>query len=379
MCVSGSVQYTCGAWVANTTLPPSQPLISRTFSAVVDHNNNMSIHILTSPQFANTRMGMCLRIYMFVHMILYSYCFSYCYTARLYRDCMDTDRIDELGVSVLEDSWALFNSMTNLDHVMYVAGVLQSGGIPAFASISVVADPLHPLVSIAEFDQGGFALPDRSLYLDNSTSKLRDDYVQHMIRMFELAGVDDAEKIASEALAVEMELANAALPGDQIRNPADLYHKIDLSGLKSLAPLLNWDIFLKGLIAPAGMTQINVAEPGFFVVLNWFLPSLPVTTLRSYMMWQLLHAMAPYLGSMIVNENYQFFYAELQGQTAPTPRNVTCVNLVNQALGELFYFFLQQPKCFSHTFLDSSVQVMSSARHSSKLHFPAIRTMRLST
>lgn len=90
-------------------------------------------------------------------------------------------------------------------------------------------------------------------------------------------------------------LANASLPGDQIRNPSDVYHKLDLVGLKALAPALNWDLFLKGASAPAGMRDINVAEPAFFAALNQVLPTVPISALRSYLMWQFAHFAAPYL------------------------------------------------------------------------------------
>ncbi len=35
--------YACGAWIDNTTLPPSQPIIIESFSAVEKHNNDVTV------------------------------------------------------------------------------------------------------------------------------------------------------------------------------------------------------------------------------------------------------------------------------------------------------------------------------------------------
>jgi putative endopeptidase len=253
---------------------------------------------------------------------------------RLFADCMDQQAIDALGASVLEPQWPMFDRIQSLDDAFYVAGVLQGAGISAFASVGVVADALNPGTNVAEFDQGGLALPDRSLYLDAGAAQLRTDYVAHMTAMFALAGLDNPERLAADTLAVETLLANASLPGDQIRDPKSTYHKIDLPGLKALAPALNWDTFLKGMGAPAGMTQINVGEPDFFAAINAQLPSIPVSALRSYLLWQYVHFSAPFLSTPFLAENFNFFIKELQGQSAPTARNLTCIGLVNQALGD---------------------------------------------
>ena len=89
------MQYACGAWIANTTLPPSQPIIARSFSAVEVHNNEVSVQILNSAEYASARSG------------------------RLFRDCNDQATIDSLGASVLESTWPLFDTLNSLDDVMY--------------------------------------------------------------------------------------------------------------------------------------------------------------------------------------------------------------------------------------------------------------------
>jgi putative endopeptidase len=146
---------------------------------------------------------------------------------------------------------------------MFASGFLQSNGIGALLSVGVVADPMNPSINIAEFDQGGYALPDRSLYLDADAASLRADYINHITTLFDLVEPHSGAAKAQLVLAIETILATSALPGDQIRDPFSVYHRLDLNGLQQLTPNLTWAAFLKGLGAP-GITAINVGEPAFF-------------------------------------------------------------------------------------------------------------------
>ena len=68
---------------------------------------------------------------------------------------------------------------------------------------------------VAGVDQGGMALPSLDYYLDNSDrfKELRAKYVQHIQKMFELAG-DSSQKAAAEAktvMEIETALAKASM------------------------------------------------------------------------------------------------------------------------------------------------------------------------
>src|SRR5258708_12685318 len=91
--------------------------------------------------------------------------------------------------------------------------------------------------------QGGLGLPNRDYYFktDERSKSIRDEYVKHVAKMFELTG-DDAAKAASEAQAVmtlETKLAEASKPPVELRDPEKIYHRIPGTAVKELAPTLN--------------------------------------------------------------------------------------------------------------------------------------------
>ena len=51
-------------------------------------------------------------------------------------------------------------------------------------------------MTIADVDQGGLGLPDRSYYLDAKDEETRTKYREHVARMFELTGDSQADAVA---------------------------------------------------------------------------------------------------------------------------------------------------------------------------------------
>jgi predicted metalloendopeptidase len=64
---------------------------------------------------------------------------------------------------------------------MGAAGRLQARGMPALFTVSSVINPMDPTNNMLEFDQGGFALPAREMYL--SPSQLLTDYQTHVTKV----------------------------------------------------------------------------------------------------------------------------------------------------------------------------------------------------
>ena len=103
---------------------------------------------------------------------------------------------------------------------------------------------------IAQAGQAGLGLPDRDYYLlDNPRQqKIREEYVAHMTRMFELAG-DTPEKAASEAqtvMAIETALAQGSMSRTDRRDPAKRYHMMTLADFEKLTPDFDWPSYLHG-------------------------------------------------------------------------------------------------------------------------------------
>ena len=70
----------------------------------------------------------------------------------------------------------------------------------------------------------------------------RDAYVRHLVTLYTLAGVPqaDAQADAQKVLALETKLAQAQLSRIQMRDPNAIYHKMTLAEFQATTPNIDW-------------------------------------------------------------------------------------------------------------------------------------------
>src|SRR5258708_23666432 len=132
---------------------------------------------------------------------------------------------------------------------------------------------------IAMAHQGGLGMPDRDYYLrdDEKSKQLRQGYLQHVAKMFELSG-DAPDKAAAEAgavMALETSLAKASRTRVELRDPEKNYNKMTLAELKKLTPDWSWEGYMQAVGSPS-VAALNICPPGFFQGLDHQLATTPL-------------------------------------------------------------------------------------------------------
>jgi putative endopeptidase len=181
------------------------------------------------------------------------------------------------------------------------------------------------------------SLPDRDYYLSDSKrfQTIREEYLAHVTKMFELAG-DTPEKSAAEAASVmkiETALAKGSLSRTEMRQPENRYHIKTVAELEQLSPDFDWPEYW-AKIGIGHFDTLNVATPEFFKTVNGLIETEPVDAWKAYFRWHTLHAAASNLPKPFFDENFEFFGKTLAGQKEPTPRWKQCTAMTDMALGE---------------------------------------------
>ncbi|HYO78232.1 MAG TPA: M13 family metallopeptidase N-terminal domain-containing protein, partial [Thermoanaerobaculia bacterium] len=191
----------------------------------------------------------------------------------------------------------------------------QQGITPLFR-FSAQNDIRNSTQVIAAISQGGLGLPDREYYLrdDEKFRNTRREYVAHLTKMFELAGVPraKAETDAERVISLETQLARASMARADQRKPENTYHITPVSELQSNAPLFDWPSFFRGLNL-ADLRSLNVAQPEFIREANRLLDEVPLETWKAYLRWNVIDAAAPLLSSPFVNQDFAFRQTHLSG------------------------------------------------------------------
>jgi putative endopeptidase len=251
---------------------------------------------------------------------------------------MNTGLIETEGLKPLEPAFKRIDGLKDGHKLARLMGALEAEGSAApLFGFGVEQDEKDSSKQIAGIGQGGLSLPDRDYYIvDNAHFKeIRKQYVEHVTKMFTLAG-DAPEKAASEAAAVmeiETALAQASTSRTDMRDPANRYHVYTVADFQKLTPDFDYSVYFKDVkVRP--FDTLNVATPDFFKAVNELIAKEPVDAWKSYFRWHTLHDAATNLPKAFFDENFAFFGKTLNGQKEPTPRWRQCTMMTDRALGE---------------------------------------------
>src|SRR5215469_15355930 len=265
-----------------------------------------------------------------------------------YFACMDTKAIDahtaqwlkpELDrIAAIKDKTGFAEEVAHLHQT--IPGAWEGNDNATSAALfgfSGSADFDDASRNVAEIDQGGFALPGRSFYLDDDAKakEIRAKYLKHIANIFALSGEkpEPAKASADVVLAIETDLAKVAMDPVARRDPKNLNNKMSLAEVKALTPSFDWELYFKLVKAPATPHYL-VTAPAFFKGLDALLNQHPLDHWKTYLRWWMLHGNATALSEAFVNENFDFFSRTLFGAQEQLPRWRRCVRATNGILGE---------------------------------------------
>ena len=254
-----------------------------------------------------------------------------------YASCMDEAAIEKAGIKPLDPD---FQSIAALASKQNLAGEivrLHREGTDVLFGFGSGSDFKNASQMIAELDQGGLGMPDRDYYFkdDAKSKELREKYVAHVQKMFQLLG-DDPAKAAAEAkvvMDIETGLAKGALDQTSRRDPQKIYHKLSNKELASLNSRFDWNVYFEGVGAPK-FDSLNVVEPDFVKQMQAVLDAHSLDDWKTYLRWHVVHDNAQILPVAFVNENFDFFNRTMAGTKELRPRWKRCVNYADDDLGE---------------------------------------------
>ncbi len=311
-------QYACGGWVRANPIPSDEPRWG-TFNALADRNREILKTILedsvasSKPTKAQAQIG------------------------GFYGACMDEAGIERKGSTPLRAELERIAAIQDKSQLPEVVAHLHTIGVPAFFGFGSEQDFKDATRVLAITGQGGMGLPDRDYYFrdDAKSKELRDKYLAHIARMFELLGdsPEVAKAGASTVLEIETGLAKGALDAVGQRDPQKVYHLMKTEEWAALSPAFDVKGYLAGLPAPA-VAELNVTEPEFVQAMSGAVKDTELAKLRTYLRWQLVHDAAPYLSSAFVDEDFAFFNQALEGAKQLRPRWKRCSDATDAALGE---------------------------------------------
>lgn len=316
-------QYSCGGWMRNNPIPADQSAWS-VYAKVTQDNQRYLWGILESLAQA--------------HQAQAGRNPNQQKIGDYFAACMDEPGIEARGAApllpYLEKIAALPSKQALPALLATLHRELNAGILLGFGAGQDMADASQTIAYAGVANAG---LPDRDYYLktDRRSKEMRQQYLAHVARSLQLAGVATnlAQRQAAAILRLETVLAKASLSRVAQRDPYQQFHKTDRKGLQRLTPSFDWNAYLAGM-GQDSLDTFNVSQPAYLAALERQLRTVPLDDLKAYLAWQTTRALSPYLSRAFDEENFGFYQKTLLGVPQQQPRWKRCVQQVDQQLGE---------------------------------------------
>ncbi len=312
-------QYANGGWLKANPIPAAYPAWGIA-NALVEKNRDVLRQILeASASNAKARKGS-----------------NEQKVGDYYASCIDEAKIEADGLKPIQAELDLIKKVKDQKSLQAEIAHLHTFGYNALFGSGSNRDFKNAADVIIGIQQGGLGLPTRDYYFkDDPRSKtIRDEYVKHVAKMFELMG-DDASTASNEAQAVmnlETKLAEASKAPVDLREPEKLYHRMPVTAIKDLAPTFDWVRYARNVAH--SKADVNVATPDFFKAMETQLTSRSMVDWQAYLRWNIINRAASGLSSKFVDEDFHFKGTILSGTKENLPRWKRCAAGTDGALGE---------------------------------------------
>jgi predicted metalloendopeptidase len=192
-------------------------------------------------------------------------------------------------------------------------------------------DPAHTYPYLL---QGGLGMPDREYYLSQSPqmAQLRKQYLEHIGRMFTLAGFTDPASRAARVFALETAMAGVHAT------------RVESEDVHSAVPWKRADLPLKapGLDWPALLEAAGLSEPPVIIVwhpkavtgLAALVSKQPLDRWKDWLALHAIESAAAFLPKAFGDEHFSFYGKALSGIPQIRPRWQRGIDLTNFALGD---------------------------------------------
>lgn len=253
----------------------------------------------------------------------------------LFESYMNTEQLEELGTKPLQPELDKISAIENLSDLSEYIAYAQMVSTSPFSTY-VYVDAKAPDTYITQMGQSGLGLPGRDSYVkeDDKSQKIRDQYVEHIAKMFELAGVEGGEEKAATVMGLETSLAQKHWPKEKLRNPVARYNKMTFADLEKTLSNMDWERW-KAKSMLKGADSVIVGQPDYFAALNTMLKEVPLEDWKTYFQWHVITNSSGFLNQAMDDENFRFYQGVLSGVEEQEPRWKRGVSVINGTLGEV--------------------------------------------
>ena len=314
-------EYACGGWMKANPLPAAYSRYG-SFDRLAEDNNKRINGILKELQENSYPQGT-------IEQKL----------SDLYKLAMDSARREQDGLTPVMPFIKKMEAAKTKEQLFAIQLEMMPYGESQLFVAGIGADEKDATNNILGISQGGLTLGQKDYYLetDEATTKIREAYKKHIVRMFQLYGFKKsvAEKKMKNIMKVELTLAKASKSRTELRDPQANYNKMTLKEFDSKYPhlMLERQMNAKG-IKSQYIQEMVVGQPAFMEAADKLFATMSAAEYRDMMEWGIIDGSTGYLNDAVREANFDFYGKVFSGKKEDHPMWRRATNQVQGVMGE---------------------------------------------
>ncbi len=251
-----------------------------------------------------------------------------------YETIMDTIARNKAGKAPVLPFLAKVDEIKNLDDVQSFISQMTPYGGGGFYSFGVFNDLKNSSVNAGYMGAESLSLT-RDYYVDAKVKDKLEKYESFVSNVFVEFGdsQEQAKNNAARIVAIEKKLAKPMMTKEERRDLRKVYNLMSLEELTKLAPVINWQQYLKDLGVDS-LEKIIVTDPNYFKAMNAVIKNTPIQDIKLYLRWRVINSSLDMLSTDLERLNWEFYNKEIRGAKKQLPRDERALNLLNRNIGE---------------------------------------------
>lgn len=251
----------------------------------------------------------------------------------LYKMGMDSLRLNNEGAAPVKPMLDRILSVKDGRGFMEVLVEMHSTADYPFFGPYVAADMTDSDMQILYLSQSGLGMSDRDYYLDSRNAGLKAGYRSFLAGIFSLAGMENAQEAADDALAVEDMIAGASWTSVELRDVLRSYNPMSGAELEKAYPNLDFGLYFR-LSGVPEQKKIIVCQPSYFSALDRIVSTAGLDKLKHYLAGQFLQGACGTLDDRFYKASFDFFQKQMAGVQEQKPRWKRAMSVPNSILSE---------------------------------------------
>ncbi len=251
---------------------------------------------------------------------------------------LDTVARNKAGIAPLQSALDAIAGIKTMEDFQKVLTTRATEVSQPFFGIAAFSNPSNSAMNSAYITPGGLGLPDRDYYTntDAKSIEIREKYVDHITRMLQYLGDDEAaaRSQAETILAFETKLATPRLDKVASRDFRNFNNPRSVEQVQKMVPAIQWEQAMKDMGVTKKLDTLIVMQPTYMQTVQNVLSKKDIETWKTVMRWQTLNSAAGALSTEIETANWDFYSKYLSGAVKQRPADERALGTVNGSVGE---------------------------------------------